>query len=591
VEWLVHTLRQYPELAIFLTLGLGYFIGKKKFGNFSLGAVTGTLLAGVVIGQLHIIISPNVKSVFFLFFLFAVGYGVGPQFFRGLKSDGLPQVLFAVLLCLACLFSTYLAAVLLGFGVGWAAGLLSGACTISAVIGVATDTINQLAISAEQKATYINQIPVAYAVTYIFGTAGSAWFLASVGPELLGVDLPAACKELEQKMGAGQPEAGVISAYSRLVARAYQLTNPNLVGKTLADFEAHFSPRRVFVERVRQGGKILAPSPELVLKEGDALALGSIRAALLEIEPEIGPELDDWELLDFRAESLDVVVTNKTVDGKTLQEIAESDAGRQGRGVFLRKLMRGGQEMPFTLGTTVDRGDVLTIAGAQTDVERAAKLLGYADRPTDMTDEDNIIDKMIAGLPAPEREITTKRYEKIALDPAGLKFIDRLVADSRDVALNHTAGLSLPQQAQMQLFSLFQLMDQDNSYQESVMKIVAHRVKIILEGLGIDVKIGPYYADYYGLIDFEFWLKKYVDEGVVQFIKENYDPLDIVFRLAEDHAIVLLNGGGFDAPDWSVRVSFANLPDAVYEDIGRAVQAVARGYVEAYRHAQGGKDK
>ena len=386
MEWLVHTLRQYPELAIFLTLGLGYFIGKKKFGNFSLGAVTGTLLAGVVIGQLHIIISPNVKSVFFLFFLFAVGYGVGPQFFRGLKSDGLPQVLFAVLLCLACLFSTYLAAVLLGFGVGWASGLLSGACTISAVIGVATDTINQLAISAEQKATYINQIPVAYAVTYIFGTAGSAWFLASVGPKLLGVDLPAACKELEQKMGAGQPEAGVISAYSRLVARAYQLTNPGLIGKTLADFEAHFSPRRVFVERVRQGGKILAPSPELVLQAGDVLALGSIRAALLEIESEIGPELDDWELLDFRAEILDVVVTNKTVDGKTLKEIAESDAGRQGRGVFLRKLMRGGQEMPFTPATIVNRGDVLTIAGAQTDVERAAKLLGYADRPTDMTD-------------------------------------------------------------------------------------------------------------------------------------------------------------------------------------------------------------
>jgi aspartate 4-decarboxylase len=205
--------------------------------------------------------------------------------------------------------------------------------------------------------------------------------------------------------------------------------------------------------------------------------------------------------------------------------------------------------------------------------------------------EDNIIDKMIAGLPDRERQITNKRYEKIALDPADLKFIDRLVADSRGVALNHTAGLSLPQQAQMLLFSLFQLMDEDNSYQESVKKILAHRVEIILEGLGIDVRIGPYYANYYGLIDFEFWLKKYVDEGVVQFIKENYDPLDIVFRLAEDHAIVLLNGGGFDAPDWSVRVSFANLPDAVYEDIGRALRTVARGYVEAYRQAQGGGGK
>jgi putative transport protein len=386
VDWLVQTLRQYPELAIFLTLGLGYFIGKQKYGSFSLGSVTGTLLAGVVIGQLNITISPNVKAVFFLMFLFAVGYGVGPQFFRGLKSDGLSQVLFSVIVCLACLFSTYLAALVLGFGAGWAAGLLSGACTISAVIGVATDTINQLAISAGQKAKYINQIPVAYAVTYIFGTAGSAWFLASLGPKLLGVDLPAACKELEQQMGARESEPGVISAYSRLVARAFHLTNPSLAGKTVAEFEAHFSPHRVFVERVRQGGKILDPPPELVLQEGDVLALGSTRAAMVDIEEEIGHEEDDRELLDFPAERMDVVVTNKAMAGKTLKEIAESEAGRQGRGVFLRKLLRGGHEMPFTLGTVVDRGDVLTLAGAQKDVERAVKLLGYADRPTEMTD-------------------------------------------------------------------------------------------------------------------------------------------------------------------------------------------------------------
>ena len=386
MEWFVGTLRQYPELAIFLTLGLGYFVGKQKFGGFSLGAVTGTLLAGVLIGQLDITISPNVKSVFFLMFLFAVGYGVGPQFFRGLKGDGLSQVFFAVILCLTCLISSYLAAVILGFDVGLAAGLLSGACTISAVIGVATDTINQLAISPDQKAAFINHIPVAYAVTYIFGTAGSAWFLASVGPKILGVDLPAECKQLEREMGAGQPEPGIISAYTRLAARAYELTNPNLCGKTVAEFEANFSPHRVFVEQVRQDGKILDPPAEFVLREGDVLALGSTRAALVEIEKEIGPEVDDRELLDFPAESLDVVVTNKAVAGKTLKEIAESDAGRQGRGVFLRKLARGGYEMPLTMGTMVDRGDVLTIAGAQADVERAAKILGYADRTTDMTD-------------------------------------------------------------------------------------------------------------------------------------------------------------------------------------------------------------
>ena len=139
METVKNLLQKYPETAIFLTLALGFLIGKRKFGKFSLGVVTSTLLAGVLIGQFDIQISPNVKSVFFLMFLFAVGYGVGPQFFQGLKSGGLQQALFAVVLCLACLFSTFLMAQLLGYNAGMAAGLLSGACTISAVLGVATE--------------------------------------------------------------------------------------------------------------------------------------------------------------------------------------------------------------------------------------------------------------------------------------------------------------------------------------------------------------------------------------------------------------------------------------------------------------------
>src|SRR5213080_52948 len=138
---LVHTLRQYPEIAIFLALAFGFWFGNLKFGKFSLGVVTSVLLAGVLIGQAKITISPSVKSVFFLMFLFAVGYGVGPQFFRGLKRDGLPQVIFACVMCLAVLLSTYVAASLAGYHAGLAAGLLSGAATSSGVLGVATDTI------------------------------------------------------------------------------------------------------------------------------------------------------------------------------------------------------------------------------------------------------------------------------------------------------------------------------------------------------------------------------------------------------------------------------------------------------------------
>ena len=144
VDWVFATLRDYVEIAIFLTLGLGFWFGRLKFGSFSLGVVTSTLLAGILIGQIGIEISPHVKSTFFLMFLFAVGYAVGPQFFRGLKGDGVQQVIFAVCLCVVVLATAVVIGKMLGYNVGTTAGLLSGASTISAVLGVATDSINQV---------------------------------------------------------------------------------------------------------------------------------------------------------------------------------------------------------------------------------------------------------------------------------------------------------------------------------------------------------------------------------------------------------------------------------------------------------------
>jgi len=387
VDWFIATFQRYPELAIFLALAGGYWVGGLKFGKFSLGSVTGTLLAGVIIGQMHITISSNVKSVFFLMFLFAVGYGVGPQFFRGLKSDGVPQVIFAVLQCLASLFAAFGAAKLLGYDVGLAAGLLSGSQTISAVLGVATDSINQLGIPDVQKKQMIDAMPIAYAVTYLFGTAGAAWFLSSIGPKILGVDLAAECRKWEEQMGAGAASLGpgVASAYQPFALRAFRVTGERLVNKTVAELErlAMAQGFRVFVERVRQGETVIDTEPTTVIRGGDVVAVLARREVMVGGESKIGPEVDDKLLLDFPAESLDVVITNKKVAGKTLADLAQLE---EARGVYLKTLTRSGLEMPFTPGTTVDRGDVLTLVGPHRHVERAANLLGYADRPTSMTD-------------------------------------------------------------------------------------------------------------------------------------------------------------------------------------------------------------
>lgn len=196
--------------------------------------------------------------------------------------------------------------------------------------------------------------------------------------------------------------------------------------------------------------------------------------------------------------------------------------------------------------------------------------------------EDNIFDKMIAKLPDETLATLDKRYGALTLEPRKIKFIDRIVADSRDVALNHTAGLSLPQQVMMSLFSLAELMDTEKAYQKACVEIVNRRVWSMIESLGLELSPNKNYDAYYGLIDFEFWARKNIGDEAVEYLKKNIHPLDLAFKLAEDHGIVLLNGGGFAAPDWSLRVSLANLPDEAYENIGRGVRTIARGYRDMF---------
>ncbi|MFZ0313317.1 MAG: aspartate 4-decarboxylase [Candidatus Korobacteraceae bacterium] len=201
--------------------------------------------------------------------------------------------------------------------------------------------------------------------------------------------------------------------------------------------------------------------------------------------------------------------------------------------------------------------------------------------------EDNLYDKMIAKLPDKDLKALDKRYGALTLEPRKVKFIDRIVADSRDVALNHTAGLSLPQQVMMSMFSLVELMDSKKRYQTACKEIVYRRIHDLLDGLGLELPPNPLYDAYYGLIDFEFWANKNIGKEAVEYLKSHVHPLDLAFRLAEDHGIVLLNGGGFEAPDWSLRVSLANLDDDAYEEIGRGVRSIARGYRDAYEAQKG----
>ncbi|MDE6310613.1 MAG: aspartate-alanine antiporter [Muribaculaceae bacterium] len=391
LHWLLDTLRENPAIAIFLTLGIGFWIGKFKYKSFSLGTVTSVLLVGVLVGQLNIPIPGPMKQVFFLLFLFAIGYSVGPQFFASLRGSGLKQVLFAVVMCIVVLATTLGVAALFHYNKGEAAGLFAGSQTISAVIGVADDTIQSLGVSTSEKTDWTNIIPVAYAVTYIFGTIGSAWILGTLGPAMLGglKKVKQQTEDLERSMNQdpASSDPALVSAWRPVVYRAYKVEGswfdtPRTVKEILDNLEKQ--GRRLFIERVRSGATVTTnPGPDFSVSKGDDIVLSGRREFVIEDESWLGHEISDAALLSFPVERIPVMVASKNTVGITVADLRESS---QMKGVAIDAIKRGGVEIPVAASTRLQRGDYLTISGAVGDVNSAATYIGYPDKPTTASD-------------------------------------------------------------------------------------------------------------------------------------------------------------------------------------------------------------
>jgi putative transport protein len=391
MEWFIHTLQENSALAIFLTIALGFFIGKFKYKTFSLGNVTSVLLVGVLVGQLKIDISPQVKQIFFLIFLFSVGYSVGPQFFNSLKKSGIPQLLFTFIMAACGLVVTWLLAKMMGYNAGQAAGLYAGAQTISAVIGVGGDTINTLNIDAATKKSMINAIPVCYAVTYLFGTIGSAFLLAQVGPMFWGGLKKARIlvREVEKKLGVGSNDTPtMISSYSTVVLRAYNLDASSIaLGKTAEEMDQFFEKKghRIFVKSIRKAGtkEAIKNVADYKLKLHDDIVLQGRGEFLISEMKEIGKEIYDRLLLDFKIDHLKVLMANKKLDGMTVRQLSVHSHNFK---VSIQKLTRGGVDIPLMPETKIHLGDMLHLLGSKDDVDKDAKQLGYPDVTTEKTD-------------------------------------------------------------------------------------------------------------------------------------------------------------------------------------------------------------
>ncbi len=389
-DFIVDIFRENTVIPIFLTIGIGFWLGGLKFKSFSLGPVTATLIVGVVIGQMDIPVSNTLKSVSFMLFLFAIGYSVGPQFFRSLKGDGLKQIGFACVEVILCIATVVIVSIVMGYDKGQAVGLFSGSQAFSAVIGVGSSTIKSLGLPAEQTDKLLSIIPACYAVCYVFGTIGSAWIIANLGPKMLGglAKVKAQTAELEAEMDSGDivADPGTFVANRPISFRAYRAESDYFNHpRTVAEIESHIEKLglRHFIERLRLRGEIEDPQPDLKVRKGDIIVISGRRESIIDNAGWIGSEVTDHDLLNFTAENLPVTVSKAGAAGMTISELRTQEYMK---GVMVRKIMRDEMSIPMRAKTRLEKGDVLTLVGLPQDVAVAVAEIGFSDRPTESTD-------------------------------------------------------------------------------------------------------------------------------------------------------------------------------------------------------------
>ncbi|MBD5355564.1 MAG: aspartate-alanine antiporter [Bacteroides sp.] len=390
MDSIFNILREYPTLALFLTIGLGFFIGKIKMGSFQLGSVTSVLLVGVLIGQIGIPMSGPLKMVFFMMFLFSIGYSVGPDFFRSLKGNGVKQALFAVLMSSMCFVSVFVMAKIMGYSKGETIGLFSGSETCSALLGVGTEALQRLGLPEAKLKEELNIIPVCYAVTYIFGTLGTVILIGNFGPRILGgIDkVRRQTLELEQHLNAGSKsdDPAYVNALTTIAYRAYRVKTPFFDNpQTVRSFEKMLRSRglEVYVDRVQHDDEIKAPRHDDLIYKEDEIVLCGPREFMVNVEEYIGPEIVNAKLLSYPLDRVGVLVAKKEFINCPLLALRRK---KFMHGVVIRDAKRNGQPLDISDTTTFAKGDMLTVIGRPERVKRATVHIGHVDRPSMQSD-------------------------------------------------------------------------------------------------------------------------------------------------------------------------------------------------------------
>ena len=386
MDFLKHTLRTYPDMALFFALFLGYLLGRVKIKGFSLGGVAGSLIVALIIGQWDISLPDTLKYVCFALFIYSIGFSSGPEFFGGLNRSSIKLVISAVVQCVAALIAVLVIAHICGFAKGYAAGVGAGALSQTSTMGTAIDAISRLGLPPDERSRQNSDMAVAFAITYMFGTVGVIIFVRSIAPHLMGTDVQKAARELEAELshGGAVSRPGYITPFMPVVSRAFQVTEGGAINRKVGDLAEQFE--RATIERILRNGRAIEPEPDTALQAGDIVGLSGRLKAVMSGGAAIGPEVESREALSFPMEIASAVITRKNIVGKTIVQIREQFGLKNLAGVYLISLKRQGISLPVLDHTVTRRGDVWEFSGRPDQVERVAHDVGHTEPPSGKTD-------------------------------------------------------------------------------------------------------------------------------------------------------------------------------------------------------------
>ncbi|MBK0400123.1 aspartate-alanine antiporter [Limibaculum sp. M0105] len=365
--------------ALFVCVAIGFAIGRIKLGGVPIGGIPGTLFAAILIGQVGVEVDNNIKTMAFALFIYSLGYVSGPSFVASLGRSTLNLVHLSLVSSILIFLTIWFLAQLFGLDKGTAAGLLAGGITESAAVGTASEALGSLGLPAEDVAAMQANIGVAYAITYLFGFTLVVFFVSVIAPKMMGVDLKAEAAAYATALGTGDDEASPTqeSALRGIVARAFQVTNPDAAGIDVETFEHKFKDF-VTVQRIVRRGRQLEVAKGQKLAIGDRIALLGRLGDLLKAGAFVGTETTDTRGLDIIGETRTVVLTNEEFIGETIMAVRAKIDPDSRRGVHVVKISRSGQTLNPRPKMELEAGDVVSLYGTPDGLDNVVPLVGYA---------------------------------------------------------------------------------------------------------------------------------------------------------------------------------------------------------------------